>query len=196
MLTKSLKSLYGFSRILVWTAGGLLIGASFLVAVDVLARRLFNMSLGGADEITGYCFAVGTSLSFAYALFERAHIRIDAFYQFMGARLRLAADLLGIVLLTAFTGVICWMAAGLVFDTFKHGSQSITPLKVPLAIPQVPWLFGWSLAFLAGVFLAAAALARLRTAGISAASELVSVKTTDEVIKEEGRIVQESGAAL
>jgi len=174
-----------FARVLVWISGSLMIGASFLVTGDVLARRLFNVSLGGADEITGYCFAVGTTLSLAYALFERAHIRIDAVYGLMPRRAQVVADIVGLVLLTGFTGLIAWMASGLVYDTLVNGSRSITPLTVPLAIPQIPWLAGWIFAFLAGVLVLALALVRMVRSGTTGASDLVGVRSTRETIEDE-----------
>ena len=43
---------------LVWLSGALLIAAAAMVTVDVILRKLFNWSLGGADEITGYVFGI------------------------------------------------------------------------------------------------------------------------------------------
>lgn len=176
---------HGLSRRLAWFGGALLIAASLIVTIDVLCRRLFNVTLGGADEFTGYCFAVGTSLSLSFALFERAHIRIDALYGFAGPRLKAAADLLGMVLLTAFTGLIAWMAWGLVADTLAYNSRSITPLKVPLAIPQIPWLIGWLFAVVSGVVLLIGAIARLKRQGAAASGELIGIKSTAEAIEDE-----------
>ncbi|MEO1749103.1 MAG: TRAP transporter small permease, partial [Pseudomonadota bacterium] len=153
MIEQTTSMAHRLSRLLAWIGGGMLLGASALVTVDVLARRLFNTTLGGADEITGYCFAVGTSLSLAFALFERAHIRIDAAYQFMPTRIRITLDIIGVAALTGFTALIAWMGWGLVADTLQYNSRSITPLNVPLAIPQIPWLMGWFFAVVAGVLL-------------------------------------------
>lgn len=127
MIDRVIAVSHGISRRLAWFGGALLIGASVLVTVDVLCRKLFNVTLGGADEFTGYCFAVATSLALSFALFERVHIRIDALYGFAGPRLRAAADLFGMILLTLFTGLVAAMAWDLVADTLEYNSRSITP---------------------------------------------------------------------
>ncbi|WP_394688994.1 TRAP transporter small permease subunit [Hoeflea sp.] len=188
MIEKLISISHGTARRLAWFGGTLLIAASVLVTIDVICRKLFNISLGGADEFTGYCFAVATSLSLSYALFERVHIRIDALYGFAGPRLRAAADLFGVALLTGFTALVAMMAWGLVADTLEYNSRSITPLKVPLAIPQIPWLIGWLFAVFSGVLLLVGAIARLRREGAEASSQLIGIKSTKETIEDEAGI--------
>jgi TRAP-type mannitol/chloroaromatic compound transport system permease small subunit len=62
--------------------GGLLIlAAALLVSVDVILRKLANTTLGGADELSGYALAIGSTWSFAFVLLARGHVRIDALYQ-------------------------------------------------------------------------------------------------------------------
>lgn len=185
MIEQTTHLAHRFSRLLAWIGGGLLLAASAMITVDVLARRFFNVTLGGSDEITGYCFAIGTSLSLAFALFERAHIRIDAAYQFLPVRFRIGFDILGLIAMTAFTALIAYMAWGLVADTLQFNSRSITPLKVPLAIPQIPWLMGWLFAVLAGVLLLITSMVRIFKDGAAAATPLIGIKTVDETIKDE-----------
>ncbi|MEO6363130.1 MAG: TRAP transporter small permease, partial [Caldimonas sp.] len=52
--------------------GGLLIlAAAVLVSVDVILRKLFSVTLGGADELSGYALAIGSTWSFAFVLLHR-----------------------------------------------------------------------------------------------------------------------------
>lgn len=150
-----------FSTWLVWLAGALLLAAAALVTVEVALRRLFNISLGGADELSGYAFCVATALSLAYALFERAHVRVDALYLRLPRTLRLLSDFLGLLLLLGFALVVTLTAFSLVWDTAVHGSRSITPLRAPLLLPQLPWLFGWLFFVVAALLCLAAAVFRL-----------------------------------
>src|SRR5687768_17111924 len=41
----------------VWIGGALLLASAILVSVDVTIRKLFRLSVGGADELSGYAFA-------------------------------------------------------------------------------------------------------------------------------------------
>ena len=61
---------------LTWLGGILIVLSAFLVTLEVFLRKAFNVSLGGADEISGYAFGVSTALALSFALFERAHVTI------------------------------------------------------------------------------------------------------------------------
>lgn len=174
-----------FSRMLAWLGGALILGSAFLVTVEVLLRKFFGTSIAGADEISCYAFGVATSLGFAFALFERAHIRVDALFLLLPRFMRLFLNLFGLALLVGFAAIITWMAWQLVGDTLKHGSHSITPMRTPLAIPQIPWLAGWMIFVICGVLLFLGALfSTLRGDGASA-DRLIGVKTLDEQIEDE-----------
>lgn len=184
-MQKILTGAHRLSRALVWLGGTLLIGSAALVTVEVVIRKLFNVSLGGADEISGYAFGVATALALSFALLERAHIRVDAFYALFPRWLRIASDLLGAVLLTGFMLVVTVMATQLVADTLQHGSRSITPLRTPLIIPQAAWLLGWIFAVCCGALLIAGALYRLVRRDHRGASRLIGIKSVSELIDDE-----------
>ncbi len=185
MFEKTLHTTETISRVLVWIGGCLVLGSAILVTLEVFLRKLFNVSLGGADEISGYAFGVATSLGFAYALFERAHIRVDAIYTFFPKSVQRIADLVGLTLLVGFAAVVTYMAWGLVGDTLQNGSRSITPMRTPLAIPQIPWLIGWLFFVGSGVLLLVAAIGNLLSGRAEAADELIGMKTLSEQIEDE-----------
>ncbi|WP_136657115.1 TRAP transporter small permease [Nitratireductor sp. XY-223] len=185
MLEKSLLLSERLSRVLVWTGGVLIIGSALLVTVEVALRKLFNVSIGGADELSGYAFGVATTLGFSFALFERAHIRVDALFPFFPGWLRTFSNFLGLVLLVGFAGVVTAMAWSLVADTLDHGSRSITPMRTPLAIPQIPWLFGWLFFVFCGVLMGLVALVRLLRGDAAGANLLIGVKSVEEQIEDE-----------
>lgn len=174
-----------FSRILAWLGGALILGSAVLVTIEVLLRKFFSVSMAGADEISGYAFGVATSLGFAFALFERAHIRVDALFLLLPGFLRSILNLFGLLLLIGFAAVVTWMAWQLVGDTLKHGSHSITPMRTPLAIPQIPWLAGWMIFVICGLLLFLGALFSTLTGDTASADRLIGVKTLDEQIEDE-----------
>lgn len=174
------------SRVFVWIGGGLIILSALLVTLEVILRKFFNISLGGADEISGYAFGIATTLGLAHALFQRAHIRVDALYNVFPAWLKMTSNLVGVTLLAGFTAVVCMMAWQLVGDTFTYNSHSITPLRTPLIIPQVPWLIGWLFFLLCAVLLILAAVLALVRGDFKRAEALIGTKTVDEQVEEEG----------
>lgn len=179
------STLHKASRVLVWIGGILILGSAVLVTAEVLLRKLFNYSIGGADELSGYAFAVATTLGFSYALFERAHIRVDALLVLLPRPVRIALSFFGLALLIGLAAVIGWQVWGLVGDTLQHGSRSITPMRTPLAIPQIPWLFGWGFFVLCGIVLFIAALVTLLRGDAAETERMIGVKTLDEQIEDE-----------
>ena len=73
-----------------WFGGALVLLAALLIGVDVVLRKFFDASIGGADELAGYALALGAAWALAATLLERAHIRIDSLYVLLSRRLRFA----------------------------------------------------------------------------------------------------------
>lgn len=173
------------SRVLVWIGGGMILLSAFLVTFEVFSRKFFNYSIAGADEISGYAFGVATTLGLAFALFERAHIRVDALFILLPRALRIALNFFGLALLIGFAAVIAWQAWSMVADTLEYGSRSITPMRTPLAIPQIPWLIGWLFFVLCGALLFVGSLWAVLKGRAGEADRLIGVKTLDEQIEDE-----------
>ena len=185
MLEKTLENTRKVSLLLTWIGGTLIVLSAFLVTAEVFLRKVFNISLGGADELSGYAFGIATAFSLAYALFERAHIRVDALFNVMPPVLRPAVNFLGLILLLGFALVVVLMVWNMVGDTLKNGSRSITPMRVPLAYPQIPWLLGWMFFVFSGVLLGLVALKRWLRGDPNGVNDLIGIKTVDEQIQDE-----------
>lgn len=148
-------------------------------------RKLFNISLGGADELSGYGFGVATTFALSFALLERAHIRVDALIAVLPKRLHVAINFLGLWLLIGFAFILTAMVWSMVADTLTHGSRSITPMRVPLMIPQLPWLFGWVFFVFTGMLITLVSLQRLWRRDRDGVQALIGVKSIDEQIEDE-----------
>lgn len=187
MLDRLISSSHTISRILVWIGGGLILASAFLVTVEVFMRKFLNMSIGGADELSGYAFGVATTLGFAFSLFERAHIRVDALYILFPRILKVIASLFGLALLIGFAGFVAVQAWSMVADTLHHGSRSITPMRTPLAWPQIPWLAGWIFFVFCGCLLFLRALLSMLRGDLDGADRLIGMKSVEEQIEDETR---------
>ncbi len=154
----------------VWVGGAILLASAILVSVDVTIRKLFSLSVGGADEISGYAFAIGVAWAFPFALLRRANVRIDALYQHMPARLAALLDLVALIALTIFVTVLTRYAWEVVAGSWNLGALSNSQLKVPLWIPQGLWFLGL------GLFFATTALLTLRTALALVSGDLATVR--------------------
>src|SRR5918992_738028 len=126
-----MNSLHRLAQAGLWSGGALVLLASVLIAVDVVLRKVFNASIGGADELAGYALAIGTAWGLGAALLDRAHIRIDSLYVLFPRGLRHLIDALGVVLLVGFFSMIAWHGAGVVAQSWISGSRSQSALQTP-----------------------------------------------------------------
>jgi len=155
--------LFRLSRFSVWVFGAGYLLIALATTLDVALRNTLSVAIPGVYEFSGYIFAIATTWGFSFVLFERAHVRIDAAYQYFGPRLRAVADVVGLLALGMFIGVLTYRAWLTLDDTLLFGSRSRTTLQTPLWIPQSLWLVGLGFFLLCIVFLAVyAALLILR----------------------------------
>src|SRR3546814_20364199 len=94
--------------LLVLVGGAGLLFAAVMVSVDVVLRDLFATTIGGADEISGYIFAVSTAFALPYALLHRVNVRIDAFYVNFPTRGRAVLALFSASVLAVFSFPLSW----------------------------------------------------------------------------------------
>jgi TRAP-type C4-dicarboxylate transport system permease small subunit len=122
--------------------GGIFLLLSAVVAVETVSRKVFNISLQGADELGGYALAVGSTIAFSLALMGRNHIRVDVFHEKFPRGLQAALNWLSIISLAALGLFIAWIAWKVIGDTRQYGSTAQTPWATPLIIPQSVWYAG------------------------------------------------------
>ncbi|MGB0695429.1 MAG: TRAP transporter small permease subunit [Rhodospirillaceae bacterium] len=172
-------------NVMVQIGGWSLLACAFLVTYDVIARKLFGISIAGADEISGYVFAISTAFAYCFALVSRANIRIDFLYNTLPAVAQRLLDIASMALVAGFFGVICYYAFGLVQDAYLYNSRSITPLQTPLILPQALWFAGLCLALLTALFLLVRSLVALIQGEPETVKALIGAPSLDEEIKAE-----------
>jgi TRAP-type C4-dicarboxylate transport system permease small subunit len=166
--------------------GGLLIlAAALLVSVDVTLRKLANTTLGGADELSGYALAIGSTWSFAFVLLARGHVRIDALYQWLPRKLAAACDLIAIAALLVFASLIAWHGAGVLAQSWQLGARSNSSLAVPLAVPQALWWVGYAGFVVCAALLLLRALAAMWIGDLATANRLIGARSIAEEAADE-----------
>lgn len=147
------RLLLGLSAAGTYVGGGALIVAAFYVATEVIGRRVFAVSFTGANEISAYVMAVGSAWAFGYALFRRAHIRIDAVYRLLPRRMRAFMDIVALVAIGGFALIIFWHAWDVLVYIVRFSVKSETPRATPLWIPMSLWVMGLGLFVVIALFL-------------------------------------------
>ncbi|MDP6787150.1 MAG: TRAP transporter small permease [Rhodospirillales bacterium] len=175
--------------------GVLLLVAVGLVTFEVIARKLFNFSMAGADELAGYAYALSMTWGYAYALHKRAHIRVDVVY----ARLPLVVRcVLDVVAFFAFTGLFALLTVrgySVLEQTIDLNGRADTPLAVPLVYPQVPWLLGLVFFTLCLTLLSLRSFKALVTRNYDMAHEIAHGRPEDQVLGDDGVNPAEIAAA-
>lgn len=173
-------------------AGGLVMFlAAVMIAADVLLRKLFSVTLGGADEMAGYAMAIACSWAFSYVLLKRGNVRVDALYHLLPAKLCVLLDLLAILGLGAFAAILAWYGYEVFATSWQLGSRSNSELRAPLWLPQGLWWLGLAQLVLTACVLFVRALALLVGRDFDACRRLVGARTIEEEAQAEASYVRQ-----
>ena len=152
MLESIHSRLERISQLAVWVGGAALLAAALMVTVDVLSRKIFNITMSGSDEYSGYVFSATTTWAYSYCLLHRSNVRIDALYNYLPRKVTAILDVVGLLLLFYFMSIMTYYAMVSFVDSWVNNSVSITTLGTPQWIPQLFWVAGLILFFVTLIF--------------------------------------------
>ena len=126
-------------------AGYVLLIQAAVTAVEIIARKVFNHSFQGVDELGGYALAIAGAVGFGYAAVTCAHTRIDLVLAKLPLGGRAVLHLIASFVLTAVAFGMFWYGLRSLRQSVEFGAISTTPLQTPLWIPQGLWIIGLAL---------------------------------------------------
>ena len=165
--------------------GTVFLTLAVVVTVETLARKLFNVSIQGADELGGYALAVGSTISFSLALMGRNHIRVDVFHEMFPPRVQAFLNWVSIVLLAMLGVFVAVLAFKVIGDTLQYRSTAPTPWATPLIWPQSVWYAGLVTFALVAVGYALRATRLLFAGDLATLNRDFHPKSTKEELKDE-----------
>lgn len=180
LLDRYLAVMSRVARIALWAGGALVLASAFLIGIEVVARKAFALSIGGADELSGYAVAIGTALGLAGTLMDRAHVRVDALYVRLPHRLHAILDLLALLALALFVGLLAVRAVAVLSDSLAFSARATTPLATPLWIPQSLWVAGLVLFILVVVPLSLRVVVAILAGDHATVRRLAGARTLEE----------------
>jgi TRAP-type C4-dicarboxylate transport system permease small subunit len=169
--------------------GWMLIGSAFFVAIEVVGRKLFAVSLDGANEISAYVMAISSSWAFSYTLLQRGHICIDAIHRYLPERARAAIGVLSMISLAAFAGLLVWFSFRLLEFAWVNDQRANTTLRTPQWIPLLLWYGGLIL------FLCISTLAAIRSLYALVIGDITTARRLSGMSANEAEIELGSGNA-
>ena len=179
-------------------AGALVCGAlcvlvSFMIAVAVVMRKVFNVSIVGADEISSFILAASCSWGFAFALLHRAHVRVESLQLVLPKRVCAILDIVGLILLGAFVAIIAWYTANVLALSIDMGALA-DMLDVPLWFPQAFWVAGFVVSVVLAVLLLIRSLMAFLAGDLAALQALIGSRSAvEEAAQEKSRVGRYSG---
>lgn len=174
-----------YSKTLAIVFGVMMLALSVTIAVETVVRKLFSISLGGVDELSGYAIAIGGPLAFAIALVEQSHIRINLLHMRMPLRLRAALNYVAAVALAILAVFLMVFTVVTILETQMFQSIAQTPWATPLIYPQSVWLVAMTLFAIPAVWLALRATAVLLRRDWTRLDREFSPETIEDELKAE-----------
>jgi TRAP-type C4-dicarboxylate transport system permease small subunit len=130
------------TSVLVIICGWWLVAFSLASCFEMVARKLFQFSLQGIDEIGGYTLAVTSAVGFSYTLITRGHTRIDFLVSRFPVKMRALLNCIAMVTLAAMVLFAAFRGWNVLSETIEFQSTATTPLQTPMWIPQSMWYVG------------------------------------------------------
>ena len=185
MLESIHSRLERISQLAVWVGGAALLAAALMVTVDVLSRKIFNVTMSGSDEYSGYVFSATTTWAYSYCLLHRSNVRIDALYNYLPRKVTAILDVVGLLLLFYFMSIMTYYAMVSFVDSWVNNSVSITTLGTPQWIPQLFWVAGLILFFVTLIIVVVYSIIALLQRNWDLVARVAGVPSIAETMQEE-----------
>src|SRR3982751_1080867 len=116
---------FTLARVSGWICGLLLTLSAFVIGLDIVLRETLVITLGGANELSGYALAVSSSWGCTVALVHRMHVRIDSVYTHLSPRIRALLDIVGLAALIYFLSFVTFYAWKVLEQSIESNTHSI-----------------------------------------------------------------------
>ena len=129
-------------RLCRWLCELAIISMMVMVAVEVVLRNLFGISLQSADELGGYLLVAVSFLSLSTCFVSGAFHKVEFIDSRLGERGHALRKLIFDAIALAFSLLLLWQLVRLVLRSWDGGDFAATILGTPLWIPQLTMPLG------------------------------------------------------
>jgi len=130
------------------------LGAACLAGIAVVmlaqaAMREMGLLLRGADDIVGWLCAASAFFALGYTFRHGEHVRVGLLLEGLSAPRRHRVELAALSAALVVVGYILWAAAGFVYESWKFNEVAQGLIRIPIWIPQMSFVLGALIFFLA-----------------------------------------------
>jgi len=123
----------------------------FVLMIAQTILRETGMKSGGMDDLVAWFCAASAFLAFAHTFRYGDFVRVTLGIDMLGTRARHWQEVGSLSIAAAFTGYLAFWAVKYVYESWKYHEMSNGLLVVPLWIPQMSFVVGATLLFVAVV---------------------------------------------
>ncbi|MFN7090527.1 MAG: TRAP transporter small permease [Allorhizobium sp.] len=122
-----------------------LVALVVLVCAEAFLRGVANISLGFAEEVTGYFVVMLTLSGAALALRSGSLFQVHFLFQQLSTPVRAQVTRAFVIVSLMVCGVLAWKGYDVMMSSLERGKFAPTVLRTPLWVPQMLLPFGFSL---------------------------------------------------
>ena len=123
--------------------------AIFVVMLGAAAARELGLRSGGTDDLVSWMTAAAAFLGMAHTFRHGDFVRVGLLLESMPAGRRRVFELFSLTVAALFIGYLLWSVALYLYNGWLYQEMSTGLLVVPMWIPQISFLIGVSLLFIA-----------------------------------------------
>jgi C4-dicarboxylate transporter, DctQ subunit len=142
----------GINRVGVSLSDFALLSLLALTLYSVTARYVFRSPSIHALEISVYLLLIVAWGSIGWILRAERHVRMDALYVKLPRAARAVADLVSVLSILVFSGVLIWAGTVNALTAFNRGYRSSSLLAFPMWIPYLLIPLGGGLLLLVALY--------------------------------------------
>ena len=121
----------------------------------MMLAQAFGREVGilvrGADDIVAWLCAAASFLALGHTFRHGELVRVGIWLDRLGARGRWLAELFALGLTSAFVAYMLWAVSRFIYESWKFNEVAQGLIKVPIWIPQMTFLIGVLIFFIAVV---------------------------------------------
>ena len=133
-------------------SGALAAVCVFLICALMLAQafaRGMGGQIRGTDDIVAWLCAAASFLALGHTFRHNELVRVGLWLDRLGARSRRVAEIVALGIAAVFVAYMLWAVGSFVFDSWKFKEVAQGLIRVPIWIPQLSFLIGVAIFFVA-----------------------------------------------
>ena len=123
--------------------------AIFVVMIGQTVMRELGMRTGGTDDIVAWFCAAAAFLAMADTFKRGDFVRVGLLIEHLGPKTRQAFEIGSLAVASAFCGYLAFWAARYTYESFQYKDMANGLIVIPLWIPQLSFLIGSVILFVA-----------------------------------------------